>query len=208
MLKYILVPIFLLVLGIGYFWFFYAETDQLPQNVNSNLKNDTENPETATTTKPVDDQIIRTPSSPDRQVYINQKWRFSFEYPKGWEIREPAFGSASSLFNLAVWPEAHDAFDPVTINITPKWWMDRVLETSAKDKKVATAIVGRPGWTYPSVTMSVLLTQEYLVLINDEYWINISIQDEFAPELQMVLDTFELHDPPTLKEIGVEPKLP
>lgn len=154
--------------------------------------------------------IEREPSSSDRLVYINQDWRFSFEYPSnGWKIREPAFGSASSLFNLAVWPEEENILDPVRINITPKWWVERVFETLDGDDRSPILIDSREGWSYPSFTMSVVPVMWYLTLIQDEYWVGISVQDKYQNELQMIVDSFKFHDPlPTLDDLDITPPTP
>lgn len=142
------------------------------------------------------------------KMYRNDEWRFSFKYPSGWKIEDPASYSKVAMLNLAVWPETEDVFYPVRVVITPKWWIDRILDDPDQVKQPVT-IDGVTGWSYDSITMSVIPTTEYLLLINDEYWINLSIQQEFADQLSMILDTFKLHRPlPTLAELGIEPYLP
>jgi hypothetical protein len=152
--------------------------------------------------------ITRQPSSTDRQVYINQEWRFSFEYPDGWKIQDPVSQGKIDLLDIGLWPNAENAFFPVRVFLSPKWWVDRLKYGSSKEKRQTTTVAGYEGGFYPSVTMSVIPTMEYFVLLHNEYWVNISIQDEYADELGMVLDTFKFHNPPTLEEVGVEPYIP
>ena len=188
---------------VGGLWYWSSSVRETSSiEVGTVSENDLADDDSQNSTK----EIVREPSSADRQVYVNQKWRFSFEYPKeNWKIREPAFGSATTLFNLAVWPEDEGVFDPVSVNFTPKWWIDRLLDRKEGDVMIG----GRSGWYYQSVTMSVIPKMSYFVLINDEYWVNIGIQNEYLEEFSMILDTFQFHEPlPTLEDLDIDPANP
>lgn len=160
--------------------------------------------------------INRQPFSPDRQVYINQDWRFSFEYPAGWEVRESAFGSKASLFNMELVPEEPRFPDVVLINVTPKWWIDRLLEDIKNQKNVpAVVTVDDREAIVSSYTYMSIPSKQYILLINDEYWIDISGRLDYGKvqgyekELNIVLDTFKFHEPlPYLKDLDVEPYMP
>jgi hypothetical protein len=160
--------------------------------------------------------ITRQPSSPDRQVYINQEWRFSFEYPVDWEFRIPAFGSKASLFNMELLPSEGKSFsEPIYINITPKWWIDRLLpDIEKQNNQPRTVLINGRGAivsTYPYMSIPSL---SYLVLINNEYWVDISGRLDYnsvpgyGRELEIVSSTFQFHNPPTLEEVGAEPYIP
>lgn len=194
-----IVAIIIVALLVGGGWFLYTD-----KPVESNATSETQDSNNTASTSSDNGLITREPSTPGRKVYINQVWRFSFEYPVGWKIREPAFGSATTLFNLAVWPEEENTFDPVSVNFTPKWWIDRLLDRKEGEVQIG----GLDGWYYQSVTMSVIPKMSYFVLVNNEYWVNIGIQNEYLEELKIVLDTFEFHDPPTLEELGIDPPMP
>lgn len=200
----------------GAIWWQYAQapttslvaTSTTPTAGTSNT-NSTESPVTT---------IERVPSASDRQVYINQDWRFSFEYPSGWRIEEPAFGSKNSLLNLAAWPTQTQANlpHPILVNITPKWWIGRLLEDiSSQNNSPSRVIVDDMEAIVSSYTYMSVPSIQYLVLINDQYWIDISARIGFdssqgyADELEMVRSSFKFHEPlPTLEELGIEPYMP
>ena len=201
----LIIILFITVLMLGAWWLWTTKSDTEP------TVQPTEEVTSTGTLEAIHENnlITRQPSSSDRQVYINQDWRFSFEYPVGWKVREPAFGSKASLFNMAIWPETHGVFDPVTINITPRWWIDRLIDDPANDFREINIIDNRTSLTYSSVTMSVIPVVWYFTLIHEEYWVGISIQDEYSDELQIILDSFKFHEPmPHLKDLDVEPYMP
>ncbi len=153
--------------------------------------------------------ITREPSSTDREVYINQKWRFSFEYPEGWEVISPVFGGPVTLFNMSL--NDPNKFMPVTINITQKEWIDGVLSefqqkgVNTDPESIASIeadIVEDTDWLGRSA-------QSAYILINDEYWIDISVTNSYETERELIRSTFRFHEPlPTLEELGIEPYVP
>ena len=131
----------------------------------------------STTTNTATDQVTTTenptrithePSVSDRQVYLNQDWRFSFEYPNDWKIADPASYSKVSMLNIAVWPESEGEFYPVRVIVTPKWWIDRILNDPTIEPKQPITVGSVPGWTFDSITMSVIPTTVYLFLMRDD----------------------------------------
>ena len=123
----------------------------------------------------------------ENHIYRNEEWGFQSEYPKRWNLQDPVSSNKAALLNIGLIDDEKLAFSPLRIFISSKEWGERLR------KKFESKIVigGREWWSYSSVTMSSIPTQEYFVLINDEYWINLSVQDEYASELQLVLNTFK-----------------
>jgi hypothetical protein len=161
-----------------------TEPVSVPVPVTKNLPADI-----ATSTLPTEVSSDNTQS----QTYRNDEWGISFQYPNGWEIREPAFGSAVSLFNLAVEPVENFSIKAIVINITPKDWIDKAMVKMEnrgvifKDDSVA----GFEAISYESLSEGAPSTG-YLVLINNAYWINIISKKEYQTELNQVLESLEI----------------
>ena len=123
-------------------------------------------------------------------IYRNEEWGFQFEYPKEWEVREPAFVSGVSLFNMAIGSAPANG---ITINITPKNWIEGamtkmkargvVFEEIFLDGKSAYKTYDKDGWSRPAI-----LT---LVLVNDEYWIDITGISKYEEEYNQIIESFE-----------------
>jgi len=62
------------------------------------------------------------------QHYRNEKWGFEFQYPADWQIRQPAFGSAVSKFNMVIEPPVPHLPDSIRINILPTYWIGQAHE--------------------------------------------------------------------------------
>ncbi|MCA9358477.1 hypothetical protein KC902_04415 [Candidatus Kaiserbacteria bacterium] len=126
----------------------------------------------------------------DANIYRNEDWGFQFEYPKEWEVREPAFVSGVSLFNMAIGSAPANG---ITINITPKNWIEGamtkmkargvVFEEIFLDGKSAYKTYDKDGWSRPAI-----LT---LVLVNDEYWIDITGISKYEEEYNQIIESFE-----------------
>jgi len=128
----------------------------------------------------------------DANMYRNEEWGFGFEYPDGWEIREPAFGSTVSLYNFIVEPVSRaEVPDPILVNLSPKTWGESVL-TKVKNQGVlieSKMIAGNDFSYHLSSDMGIPM-HSYFILIDDEYWINITGKTAYETELQQVLDSF------------------
>lgn len=126
----------------------------------------------------------------DANIYRNEDWGFQFEYPQEWEVREPAFVSGVSLFNMAIGPAPANG---ITINITPKNWIEGamtkmkargvVFEEIFLDGKSAYKTYDKDGWSRPAI-----LT---LVLVSDEYWIDITGISKYEEEYNQIIESFE-----------------
>ncbi|USN89023.1 MAG: hypothetical protein H6780_01205 [Candidatus Nomurabacteria bacterium] len=126
----------------------------------------------------------------DVNIYRNEDWGFQFEYPQEWEVREPAFVSGVSLFNMAIGPAPANG---ITINITPKNWIEGamtkmkargvVFEEIFLDGKSAYKTYDKDGWSRPAI-----LT---LVLVSDEYWIDITGISKYEEEYNQIIESFE-----------------
>lgn len=119
------------------------------------------------------------------------------------------FGGPVTLFNMSL--NDPNKFMPVTINITQKEWIDGVL-SEFQQKGVNTDpeliasieadIVEDTDWLGRSA-------QSAYILINDEYWIDISVTNSYETERELIRSTFRFHEPiPTLEELGIEPYVP
>ena len=94
------------------------------------IKENAEGVDLSTTTADVSGGIQATSSTEvtgNLKTYRNNKWGFAFDYPADWEIREPAFYSKVSLFNLAVEPTQNNAVRAVSININSNSWTEKAL---------------------------------------------------------------------------------
>lgn len=128
----------------------------------------------------------------NKNEYRNEEWGFGFEYPEGWKIREPAFGSTVSLFNFVIGPLSKAAVpDPIILNISPKSWGESVLlkiDNSGVDRTTH-VVAGRESSYHLSEDMGIPM-HSYFILIDDAYWINITGKTAYEKELQQVLDSF------------------
>ncbi|MEL6804107.1 MAG: hypothetical protein AAFO91_10030 [Bacteroidota bacterium] len=164
-------------------------------------------------------EITRTASRPDRAVYINQEWRFSFEYPNTWqlEVTSDVLRSRASMFEIVIEPKNRVFPDPVSVNITPQWWINRLLpEIEAQENIPRVSMLGdREAVVSSFINHSVIESNQYFVLINDEYWLGLSGQISagevpgYAEELEIVRSSFRFHEPlPNLSELDVDPYIP
>ncbi len=132
-------------------------------------------------------------------TYINTIWGFKFDYPKDWQVDEGSFGSGVSLFNVTINPKAGKRYpDTIGINITPKYWIEKVLKTTNPHYRFSDVeIFNKPAIHFHGVTFSTVPTEGYFILIDDKYWIDLTVTlgfeepSIFADQWQMVLDSFE-----------------
>ncbi|NBD74329.1 hypothetical protein GVX82_04810, partial [Patescibacteria group bacterium] len=153
--------------------------------------------------------ITREPSAPDREVYINHEWRFSFEYPEGWEPQIPLFGGPVVFFSMGLWNLDKDI--PITISAYQKeWFQEQLVEKETNGKPADKIVVGDEqafefkggGWMGRPSLFSI-------ILVNDQYWITITGLNGYESERELVRSTFRFHEPlPTLEELGIEPYEP
>lgn len=208
----IVVSIVFVILATGGYWWWLEQGSDNDQTKDNQPVSENEVSDTNTF-------IEREPSSSDRLVYINQDWRFSFEYPSNWEIKERTFRSASSMFNMSVWPvdEKANFPDPVLVNITPKFWIDRLLsDIEQQDNDPKTILIDdQDAIVSTYISHSVIESIQYHVLANQEYWVSLSGQiragevQGYEEELEIVRSSFKFHDPlPTLDDLGITPPTP
>ncbi len=109
----------------------------------------------------------------DVKTYRNDEWGFAFEYPADWEIREPAFGSKVSLFNMAVEPTEYVVVDAILINITPDSWMIPAMRDMRSDGVIffEVSLSGHTAYQYDSF-ISGAPSVAYLIPRNGT-WFNI-----------------------------------
>ena len=129
----------------------------------------------------------------DVNIYRNEDWGFQFEYPADWEIREPAFGSSVSLFNMAIEPVDPYNLHAILVNITPKSWIESenvkmkargvVISEVEFKNRTALFVVNDQGIGGP--------TENYYILISDEYWIHLSGQVRQKDAFVDFLNSFE-----------------
>lgn len=153
---------------------------------------------------PVQD-ITRQPSASDRQVYINQDWRFSFELPIGWYKMDDGYvTNFNTTLDVGFNPVGEEGIPPIRIATITKIHSDQLIEREKEDedKYEIVTIGGLETFSYQSITKSVVKKTVYLIEIDQEQTLYIGIENEYLPELQVVLDTFQFHEPiPTLAEL-------
>ncbi len=123
------------------------------------------------------------------QRYHNEEWGITFSYPSDWVIKEPAFGSAVSLFNFSIEPTFEKKFpDPILVNITPKTWIENALEKMQMDGIIFsnTKIYGLDAIRFES-SYEGMPQIDYLILVNDTYWINVAGKKDYEETLNQVL---------------------
>lgn len=183
-MKYFLITVVIVILSGGYYW--WSTQKETPQTDTTTINNteDTVPTKTETNTQP-------TPKL-DHQIYENTAWGIKFEYPNDWEIRQPAFGSKVSLFNLAIESKLEKKLpDPIIINITPKYWVDNIIKSTPQTEFTNYTIDGKKAIYYSSTDMGIP-TWSYFTLINNTYWINISGKKEYEEILNQVLSSLTI----------------
>lgn len=123
------------------------------------------------------------------QLYRNEEWGITFSYPSDWVIKEPAFGSAVSLFNFSIEPTYEKKLpDPILVNITPKEWIENALK-KLKDRGIVpseVSVSGFPALKIEDQDMGIP-SVSYLVLINNSYWLDFSAKKDYEETLNQVL---------------------
>ncbi len=149
--------------------------------------------------------ITREPSSPDREVYVNQEWRFSFEYPKGWEVLSPVSSSPITFFNLGVRNPEKDI--PILLDINPNAWIESTV-TAFKEKGIdvqETVINSKKVLRYSERGWVGRPSKIHAFPVNDEYWVVLLITNGNEEMGYVVLESMTFHEPPvTLGELGIE----
>ena len=197
----LIITLLVAILILGAWWLWTTKSDTEPTIQPTEEVTSTGTPEAIHE----DNLITRQPSLSDRQVYINQDWRFSFEYPANWVPNGLATMSKTSLFSLQLHQRDNlDSLRPFFINITPKWWGDRLIN----NKEGETLIGDRNAWYYNSQD-STISAKAFFILINNEYWVNLHIKNSYQESLQVILNSFKFHEPlPHLEDLDVEPYIP
>ncbi len=143
----------------------------------------------------------RVESHDTHNTYINESWGFTFNFPKDWELTEPAFGSGSTLFNLALNPKTDIALpDKISFNITSKEWVDKIIiQNKIEQDRKFTDITfqGVSAIEKYGMTFSVVPTFGYFILVDDLYWIDITVvlnndgKVIYSNEWETVRDSFQ-----------------
>lgn len=184
MLKKIVITLAVAAVG-GLVWWLW-QTHTLPRSAKLSIPISDEQ-FTATTS------LVATGSAneSDMKVYRNEEWGFQFDHPVNWTIRIPAFGSAASLFNMAV-----GSGDRVTINLTPKNWIENAMVKMEARGVVFEHIFldGRPAFKtedYDRFSRPAIVT---FVLVDDEYWIDLTGVIQYKDEYYGILNSFQFLD--------------
>jgi len=125
------------------------------------------------------------------QLYRNEEWGFKFQYPKDWQIRQPAFGSAVSKFNMDVEPLFPHLPHPITINILPNDWIERV-QKNFESRDIAPSEIqvgGIEGLGYEHTSEG--LSQIDYLFPRGEYWIVVGGKKQYKDVLDGVITTFK-----------------
>ena len=110
-------------------------------------------------------------------TYRNEEFGFEFNFPKDWKIRENAFGSAVSKFNLVIEP----------INILPNDWIEKVTKDMIESDRLS--VDGVSGVKYKELDMG-LPQIEYIFPLGDNK-IVIGGKEQYEATLNEVLSTFK-----------------
>jgi hypothetical protein len=180
-MKYIAVLIVVLGIGISTYWWLKADpsvTEPTPADI-------TEQP---------DKQPVATDTAPAVQTYQNDEWGIAFEYPNDWEIREPAFYSTVSKLNLSVEPKKGRKYpETILVNITQKDWMEKAMLKMKSDGIVFEPVLVANFDAFRFESSYEGLPQiDYLILVNDSYWINIAGKKEYEDVLNQMLASFTI----------------
>ena len=145
---------------------------------------------TSTDSAPEDEALItREPSAPDRQVYINQEWRFSFEYPKGWETRENSFENYYSQFNVTLYPmNAGYKGRPVIVNVVLPEFTESTFSGLEKET-VPVTVDGVEGIQYTYEFRS--STNTSIVLPFGEHALLLGTNGHYPELFEGIFDSFE-----------------
>src|SRR3989339_186656 len=121
-------------------------------------------------------------------TYRNEEFGFEFNFPKDWKIRENAFGSAVSKFNLVIEPTNIKYLPhPIRINILPNDWIEKVTKDMIESDRLS--VDGVSGVKYKELDMG--LTQiEYIFPLGDNK-IVIGGKEQYEATLNEVLSTFK-----------------
>lgn len=123
------------------------------------------------------------------KLYRNEKWGFEFEYLGDWATREPAFYSTVSLFNMDVGPNESG----ITINITPKEWIENALVKMRARGVVTKDIIlaSRPALQIEDRDEFSRPATITLVLVNDKFWIDITGVHTYQTEYNQLIKSFK-----------------
>ena len=125
------------------------------------------------------------------KLYRNEEWGFEFRYPADWEIRQPAFGSAVSKFNMAVEPPSPHLPDPIRINILPTDWIEQAHEKikARGFEPSGIEIDGVSGVKYEYTSEG--LPQIDYFFPREDYWIVVGGKKEYEDILNKVIASFK-----------------
>jgi len=125
------------------------------------------------------------------KLYRNEEWGFEFQYPKDWQILQPAFGSAVSKFNMDVVPPVRHLPDPIRINILPNDWIARVQNTFEVEKIIPSKITisGVDGLRYDHKSEG--LSQIDYLFSRKTYWVVVGGKKQYEDVLNQVLSTLK-----------------
>ncbi len=126
------------------------------------------------------------------KTYRNTEYGFEFQYPEDWTIKENAFGSAVSIFNLVVEPtDTAHLPRPIRINVLPNDWIERVQKSFEVDgiESLDVQIDGVDGVRYNHADEG--LPQIDYILPLGANRIVIGGKKEYKEVLEGLLDTFK-----------------
>lgn len=109
---------------------------------------------------------------PETKIYRNEEYGFEFRYPADWEVKENAFGSAVSIFNLVIKPiDTPHLPRPIRINILSNDWIEQVLKSFEVDgiESIDVQIDGIDGMRYEHTDAG--LSQIDFLVSRGDYWI-------------------------------------
>lgn len=179
-MKYFLIIVVLVITAFVYYW--WSNIDQtISKEEVSTMIDDSISTTTVTKTIPSEES--------NQQTYRNDEWGITFNYPNDWVIRQPAFGSTVSKLNFSVEPKEGRKYpETILFNITPKLWIENAMVKMKKDGIVFsdTEVSGLKAIRFES-SYEGMPQIDYLILVNNTYWINVAGKKEYEETLNQVL---------------------
>lgn len=178
-MKYFLIIVVLVIGVFAYYW--WSNIDQSISKEEVSVIADSIS--TTTETKTISSEEF------EHQIYRNDEWGITFNYPNDWVIRQPAFGSKVSKLNFSVEPKEGRKYpETILFNITPKSWIENAMVNMKKDGIVFsdTEVSDLKAIRFES-SYEGMPQIDYLILVNNTYWINVAGKKDYEETLNQVL---------------------
>ena len=142
--------------------------------------------------KNIDPNVTVTPEG--KKHYRNEEYGFEFDFPADWKIRQPAFGSAVSLFNLEIIPLVQAFPNPIRVNVVTNDWMDRVYKNDELVGVVHLRTEINGAEADKKELLSDGLPQTDYMFSRGDYWVLVGGKERYKDTFNEVLSSFRFID--------------